>query len=164
MKRSKIKRREKMEGEHLSYFAIHNLLSIAVFFMITIRMGVFDIVDIELSYILSWSFAETIIWVFIISCIAEAFGRLVGYFAIIVPVSKYIYKRDYKSFRIINEGINRFSYKTIITLLLSSFLFSIGALYLISGLLFEENTLYVLILSYIIIKVGVYLILKFFIK
>jgi len=127
-------------------------------------MGVFDVSDIELSYILSWNFAETILWVFIISCIAEAFGRFIAYFAIIVPISKYVYKRDCKSFREISTGINRFSYKTIFTLLISSFLFSVGALYLIRSFIFEENTLWTLIMSYIIIKIGVYFIVKFFIK
>lgn len=163
MKR-KIYRREKTEGEHLSFFFWHNFIAVGLFFIIMINLGIFDITDIELSYILSWSFAETILWVFIISFVVEIFARFVAYFLIIHPFSKYIYKRDCKSFREISTGINRFSYKTIITLLLSSFLFSIGALYLVRELLFEENTIWALILTYAILKIGVFLIVKLLVK
>lgn len=162
--KKKIYRREKTEGEHISFFFWHNFIAVGLFFIIMINLGIFDITDIELSYILSWSFAETIIWVFIISFCVDIAGRFIAYFLIIRPFSKYVYKRDCKGFREISTGINRFSYKTIITLLLSSFLFSIGALYLIGELLFEENTIWALIFTYAILKIGIFLIVKLFIK
>jgi len=132
--------------------------------MITVRMGIFDITNIELSYIITWGFVESVLWIFIISFTVEIVGRFAGYYLIIVPASKYIFKRDCKSFREISEGINRFSYKTIISLFITSILFSIGAIWLIHEFIFEENTFWSLILTYIIFKVGIYLIVKFFIK
>lgn len=164
MKRSKIKRREKMEGEHYSYFFWRNLIAIWIFFTITVQMGIFDITSIDSSYIITWGFVESVFWILIISCVADGIGRFAGYYLIIVPASKYIFKRDYKSFKEISEGFNRFSHRTVISLFIASLLFSIGAIWLIHEFIFEENTFWSLVLAYAILKIGIYLSVKFFIK
>lgn len=162
--KQKIKQREKMTGEHWSYFFWHNFFSTAIFFIIALQQNLLNIEDITLSYILSQPYLDTLIFVFVVSCFAEVFGRIIGYYLIVRPYAKYVIKRDSLSFREISTGFNRLSFRTIITLIIVSFLFSIGALYLIEGYFFAEKTFWTLILSYIGFKLGIFMFVKLFIK
>lgn len=164
MKKQKIKQREKMTGEHWTYFFWHNFISTAIFFIIALQQNLFNIDDITLSYILSQPFLDTVIFIIIVSCGAEVIGRLVGYYLIIRPWAKYVIKRDSLSIREISVGFNRFSYRTVISIIITSFLFSIGALFLIEGYFFAEKTFWTLVISYVGFKLGIFIFIKLFIK
>jgi len=153
--REKRPRTGKGEGDKFWFFVFHNLISIAVFFWIAIAVDLFEKQADSLFDIFSFSFVYFLFEVLLISVISGFFGRILTY----IPLKlwyNYVSRKEIKSFGQINKGVNEMlSMSYIISTLLSSIIFALGALTIIQSKLFEEDTLGTLILSYLIIKITI---------
>jgi len=140
------------------YFGLHNLISMFVFFTVAWVLDLYqyqthsldDIFTVEFIYLV----LEIVGYYVIIGLISRAFAYVV--------LSNYYDRRDksYDSFISINSGYNSFDFVYLLSTIISSILFVINAIGLLQMLFFRENTLVTLTLSYIILKLIIYIILR----
>jgi len=150
--REKRPRTGKGEGEALWFFILHNSFSILVFFWVAIAVDLFEKQADSLLEIFTLDFVYFLFEVLLISVISGFFGRILAY----IPLKlfyNYVSRKEIKSFGQLNKGINEMlSMSYIVSTLLSSVVFALGALTIIQSNLFEEETLWTLVLSYFLIK------------
>ena len=167
---------ERASGDLLTYFILHNLLSVLFFFLFTIAMGIYaEQVNIlgfswiqVIGYIISSDFWELMVFqVFPISVISSVLGRITGFYAIkiyyIIRDRKLKTRRTTKRWSELSKGINRMGIKFFITALLTSFIYSIGLIVLLSFAIFGEATLLPLVLIYTALKIGTYFFVRWFV-
>ena len=95
------------------------------------------------------------------------FGRILAYYGIYYPLYKYskMYKNRYLAsfleFNFQTKGLNRIGLSYLFMIIINAVLFSIGAIWIVQLLLFnEEPTLLALMIAYIVVKLLGLLILK----
>ena len=160
---------ERASGDLLWYFITHNLISVTFFFLFSMSMGVyieqgkvFGYTWIQvLEYVFSKEFLElTVFQIFPLSVVSSILGRITafyllrGYYAYRDRKSKM--KRAMKRWSELNKGINRMGIKFLITALITSFIYSLGIISMLSYAIFDENTLLPLIVIYTSLKIGTY--------
>ena len=159
---------ERASGDLLSYFLFHNLISVLFFFTITINLGVYADKYVTdgytwlqvLGYVISSDFWElTVFQIFPISLLSSVMGRITAFYLIKIYYN-YYGNRATKRWSELNKGINRMGIKFVITALITSFLFTIGLISLLSYYVFDETTLLPLIVIYSVLKVGVFVFVR----
>jgi len=158
---------ERASGDVLTFFLLHNLFSVFYFFVVTIAMGIYSAQDeiygytwIQLiGYLISSNFWElTIFRVFPICILAGVAGRITAFYGIKACISyrdrKLKTKRATKKWSELTKGINRMGIKFVITSLLTSFIYTVGLITMLSYALFNEATLLPLIIAYSVVKIG----------
>lgn len=160
---------ERASGDLLLYFVAHNITSVTFFFIISMLMGIYAIQDkvygytwIQLlGYLISLEFWNLAIFqVFPISIFSSILGRIFVFYAI---KGYYKYKdrkkrvkRATKRWSELNRGMNRMGLRFLITALITSFIYSIGMITMLSYAIFDENALLPLIIVYAGLKILIY--------
>lgn len=175
---SRIQHRQKTErvsGDLLNYFVLHNVYSSLLFFLITFCVGiyaqqleVYDLGGWELvSYIISSKFLEMAIQTTFILFLCCVIGRIGAYYSI----KAYLEYRDRKQQVIratkrwseYNQKINRMGFKWFISTIFTAIIYCLGAITILSIMLFNEKTLLPLLMVYVFVKIGVHFFTKWLI-
>lgn len=158
---------ERVSGDLVGYFLLHNLISVFFFFVVTIALGIYTEQNVLfgynwtqiIEYVISSEFWElTVFQIFPISILTSIFGRITAF----LSIKGYIKYRDRnlkvkratKRWSELNQKINRMGIKFIITALITSFFYTVGIVSLLSQFVFDEITLLPLIVVYSVLKVG----------
>jgi len=159
---------ERASGDLFGYFLLHNLISVWFFFVFTIGLGIYTERDVTFVYFFSSEFWElTIFQIFPISVISSILGRITAFYGV-KGCYKYMdrnrkVKKPTKRWSEMNRGINRMGLRFLITALLTSFIYSLGIIILLSYSIFNEATLLPLMLIYFSLKVTIYLFVRWFV-
>ncbi len=167
-RRSYVESSERASGDLFGYFLLHNLISVWFFFVFTIGLGIYTERDMTFGYVISSEFWElTIFQIFPLSVISSILGRITAFYSI---KGYYKYrdrktkvKRTTKRWSEMNTKINRMGLRFLITALLTSFIYSIGMITMLSYAVFDETTLLPLMVIYFGLKVGTYLFVRWFV-
>jgi len=152
---------ERASGDLFGYFLLHNLISVWFFFVFTIGLGIYIERDVTFGYVISSAFWElTIFQIFPISVISSILGRITAFYGV-KGCYKYMdrnrkVKRTMKRWSEMNRGINRMGLRFLITALLTSFVYSIGMIIMLSYAVFDETTLLPLMIVYFSLKILIY--------
>jgi len=168
-RRNYIESSERASGDLFGYFLLHNLISVLFFFWFTMSLGVYIERDFTFVHAISSEFWElTIFQIFPLSVISSILGRVTAFYSI---KGYYKYKdrkkkikRTTKRWSEMNTKINRMGLRFLITALLTSFVYSVGMITMLSYAVFDETTLLPLVLIYFGLKVGIYLFVRWFVK
>lgn len=150
---------ERVSGDLLGYFLLHNAISVFYFFVVTICMGIYVAQELTFEYVFSRDFLDlTLFQIFPISVISSILGRITAFYGI-KGYYKYAdrnrkIKRVMKRWSELNIKINRMGIKFFITALITSFFYSMGLITLLTYLVFDETTLLPLIVIYSVLKIG----------
>lgn len=156
VKYEKIKKRG--EADRMIYYVLHTSIATLLFILIAMRLDFFSLTSDNISYLFSWDFIELIIIVFVWNIISSLLARILGYFLL-----KGLYwKSTIKNiFDLNGKGINRLSVRYFLALFITSVLWTLGALVILSEQLFGvEDEVFALVLTYVIIKITVFIITK----
>ena len=167
--RNVVETSERASGDLFGYFLLHNLISVLFFFVFTIGLGVYTEQDFIFVYFISSEFWElTIFQIFPLSVFSSILGRITAFYSI---KGYYKYRdrktkvrRATKRWSEMNRGINRMGLQFLITALLTSFVYSVGMVTMLSYAVFDETTLLPLMVIYFGLKVGIYLFVRWFVK
>ena len=167
---------ERASGDLLSYFLLHNLISVLFFFLFTIFMGIYDSMTdvyglswIELfGYLINQNFWElTLFKIFPLSVISSILGRITAFYSIrgyyVIKDRKRETKRVPKRWSELNTKINRIGIKFFITALITSFIYSFGVISVLSRAFFNEVTFLPLLIVYTLLKIGVFFFVRWFV-
>jgi len=135
------------------YFLFHNLISIMLFFFIALQLRLFESQSSEISHLLSIAYVQLVLLIFGISLLSGIIGRIFAY----VLIKMIFKKKPIKTIGEFNRGINKISMSYLLSTFLSAIIFSIGAFAILQNMLFNEDSLFTLIATYTVIKIGVYL-------
>jgi hypothetical protein len=156
------KKRQKMrrvEGDFLWYFLLHNLFSVFLFSFLGSILGLFDYNFLYLIGIFSLLFVEVFFRVTVLAFITGLFGRITAYITL-----KVIYdwrKLAPKKIGEYNRGINKItSFSYLISIVLSSLIFTLGIFPIIESRIFGESTITTVMLTYLIIKIAIFIIVR----
>ncbi len=138
--------KESTKGDKIIYTIIHNILSLILFFTITFALNLYGEKSSSIGFMFKREFWSMVIQVFGVYIVAGVTARVTSYFII-----KYIFK-DIRRFGDLNTGINKLSITYIITAFFTSIVFSLGIILLIQDVLFVTETIFTLIISYILAK------------
>lgn len=167
-RRSYLESSERASGDLFGYFLLHNLISVLFFFWFTMSLGIYVERDFMFGYFISSEFWElTIFQIFPLSVISSLLGRVTAFYSI-KGYYKYIerktkIKRTTKRWSEMNRKINRMGLRFLITALLTSFIYSVGMITMLSYAIFDETTLLPLMVIYFGLKVGIYLSVRWFV-
>ncbi len=149
---------ERVEGENLYYFTLHNMISGSLFLLITGLSGIWEVKTTNLFNLFTSEFIELIFYLFTIYLVTGILGRVTAFF-----LMKYLLKMNekiMKKFWNINKGINKLGVVWLISILISSFIFALGIVALLQNAIYDKDTVFTLIGTYIIVRVIVYLSIK----
>lgn len=156
IKYQKVKKRG--EADRLVYYVLHTSLATLIFILIAMRLSFFSLRSNEISYLFSFDYLELIFIIFLWNIICSFLARIFGYYLL-----KSLYWRSTVKniFELNSKGINRISFRYIIALFITSVLWTLGALLILSEQLFgSEDEVFALVLTYVIIKASVFIITK----
>jgi len=151
----------RFKGERIYYIVLHNAISLILFFWVAISMDLFSRKTQIIQELFKISFVELFIYVFALTIFTGLIARLIAYITLYLIIEKG-FKKDMKKIGEINKGIDSLDFNYILGSLVASILFSIGALVILQDVIFNNRSIYTLILAYIIMKVGVYGLIKVF--
>jgi len=167
---------ERLAGDRLTYFILHNIVSGLIFFLVTIFMDVY----VEKDYLLGYTWLQILVYlisrefwmltitqIFPIMLISSVTGRIVTFYAIRWYVRyadrKTKVRRTTKRWSELNKGVNRMGIRFILTALIASFIYSIGVVVLLSNMIFEETAFLPLLIIYFCLKLGTYFFVRYII-
>lgn len=173
MQKSKISKRnspgkkqktERVTGDALLYFFLHNLISVFFFFLFTVRLEIYDGTNVSVAFLFTLEFWEMVIFqILLFSIVSSIIGRITA-FMLMKAYFKYGAKKSMKRWTELNTGINRFSLVIfLLTALITSIVYSLGIIAILQDRIFSENTLLTLIFTYILFKTGVFFVVRWFI-
>lgn len=157
------KSRGKANGVFWVYTILHNIISALLFFTITISFGLYDRRAETFTDLFLRGFIELVGAVYALSLILGVISRVLAY-TILWQYFEGFKKKDMRSFKDLNRGINSLGVAWFISLLVGAIGFSIGALVIIQVVVFHEQAFIPLILSYLIMNVCVYLGVRLFLR
>ena len=146
--------------DQVPYFALHNLISMILFFFVAYCLGLFEmvtntIIDLFADYYLPYYGTVLFLMLFV-----GIISRVITYFLIMKPFYKHIIKEQMIGFGDLNKGINKVSFGYMISSFINAFFFTIGALYIIQIGVLKSSEFYALILAYILMKLLTFSIMK----
>lgn len=161
---------QKVTGDAISYFILHNMISVFFFFLFTINLEVYDAREITITFLFTLDFWEMVIFeVFIFSMLSSGIGRVGAY--LIIKGGYYLRNRKRRKKKItkrwgeLNSGINQFHWLVfILTALITSLIYSLGVVFILRDTIFSSDSLSSLIVIYIGFKVGVYFFIRWLTK
>lgn len=156
---------ERVTGDLIWYFALHNLISVGFFFFFTIGLDLYMGQDLMLSDLFSKEFWELVILqIFPLSIISSLIGRASAYLSINGFIKlknrKRRVKKSTKRWSELNRGINRLGLVFFITALITSVIYSLGLVGILQYAIFSEETLLTLIMVYIGLKIGTFYLVR----
>jgi len=166
---------ERMSGDQMYYFFLHNIFSSLFFLIVTFCMGIYmeqkEVYGLSgfslVLYLLSskfWGMVAQAIVILIFCCI---FGRITAYYTIKLYIEysdrKQKVVRASKRWSEYNVGINRLSIKWFISVCLTAVIFCVGAIVTLSFILFDEATLLPLLTVYVGVKIIVHFVVRWFV-
>lgn len=173
MHKKKVKQEEKTKGRRVSgdllfYFCLHNLISVLLFFLFTINLGIYAGHDLMLIDIIRQEFWElAILKVFPISILCSFLGRIGAYYILKLQVKirdrNRKIKGTTKKWSELNSKMNRLGLPFFIGALISSIIYTLGMVGILQYVIFNEKSLLSLIVVYIGIKIGTYYFVQWFI-
>lgn len=160
MKEVRVKRsRGRVEGDALYYFFWHNLFSLVIFFAFALNLGLFEHQTETISDLISVEFLSLVLIIFGISLLSGLMGRIMAY--LIVRLYFNIARQsETKTFGEFNTGINKLSFSFLIQTFLSSVIFATGIIFILQSKLFDSNSIWALLATYIIVKIAVFLLTR----
>jgi len=164
MKRKDKFNREKLKIDSTLYFLLHNILSIAFFFLLVGWLKLFEIDAVNITYLITSDFwSRIVIGIMICMIISDFGGKYLGFL-----IMKYVVlsktKKSIKSWLELNSGINDFSFLIyFLYMVMTSLLYPIIIVGIITS--YELTRAYnILVLIYIGLKIGLYLLSRWIIK
>ncbi|MFX1238761.1 MAG: hypothetical protein ACFFAS_18575 [Promethearchaeota archaeon] len=154
MTRSKASR-----GDSVWFFIIYSIFSALFFFTLGTVFKTFTDV-VSFSEMFATDYLILLINIFVLNLISSVLSWILTFFTL-KYVKRYVFETEMKSYGDLSKGVNKFpllSLSSIISLLLSSFLFTIGFIAILESSLFGANNILSLVLTYLIIKIGVHVI------
>lgn len=158
---SKRNRKGRFTGDRWYYLILHNTISAFLFFALMISMNLFNQKTQFIREIFTINFVQLFIYVFALNIFTGLIGRAIAYIILYFLIVKWRH-RNMKKIGEINYGIDSINFNYFIGSLLGSLLFSIGAVIILQQVLFSDSSIYSLIVSYLVMKGGVYLLVKVF--
>lgn len=154
------KGRGRVEGDSLYFFILHNTISMLIFFIIAVPLGLFTREVEMVKDLFSVQFVLFVFIVFALTFISGIMARIIGYIFMYYFTKNYLNKQ-LKTIGQFNEGINKIGLAYAISLFLSALLFSIGAITIIDSMIFsEQQTIITLIATYMLIKFLIFIFVK----
>ncbi|MFW9968753.1 MAG: hypothetical protein ACFFDF_01045 [Candidatus Odinarchaeota archaeon] len=159
---------ERMTGDVIWYFCLHNLISVFFFFLFTISFDIYMGQDLMLSDIFSKAFWKMVLFqVFPSAIISSIIGRITAYFIINgyikVKYRKRRIKKKGKKWSELNRGINGLGLIFFFSAFITSIIYSLGLVSILQYAIFSQETLLTLIIIYIGLKLGTYLLVRWFV-
>lgn len=161
VRKNREEKSSRVEGDLLTYFILHNLVSVFFFFLFTVYLGIYIGKERLIGFIFQKEFWETaILQVFPICIISSFIGRIAAYCIINGYYNYRNRKRDIqkttKKWSELNTGINRLGLAFFIAALITSVIYSLGLVGILQFTVFNEQTLLTLIIVYGGVKIGTY--------
>lgn len=154
---------ERATGDLITYFILHNIISITFFFLITIQLEIYVGKDRLIGYIFQKEFWDlAILQVFPISIVSSIIGRITAFFMINLYL-KYQKKKAPKRWSELNKGLNKLGLQFIITAIITAIFYSLGIIGILQYAVFSEETLLSLIIIYVGVKIGTFYFVQWFI-
>ena len=156
---------ERVTGDLIWYFCLHNLISVFFFFLFTISFDLYMGQELMLSDIFSKEFwGMVLLQVFPLSILSSIVGRGSAYYMINGYIKLKYHKRrvkkSIKRWSELNRGINKLGLVFLITALITSIIYSLGLVGILQYALFSEETLLTLIVVYIGLKIGIFYLVR----
>lgn len=158
----------RVEGDLLTYFIAHNIISVFFFFVFTVYFGIYIGKERLISFVFQKEFWEmTIFQVFPIGIVSSIIGRITAYY-----IMKLYYdrknrrrkmKKSMKRWNELNSGINRLGLAFFLAMLITSIIFSLGLIGILQFMIFNEKTLLTLIAIYIGVKIATFYLVSWFV-
>lgn len=169
MKKTHEEKSERATGDLLTYFILHNIISVFFFFLITIYFGIYIGKDRLIGFIFQYEFWEmAILQVFPICVISSLIGRITAYYILNgyhdYRNRKRTTQKTTKKWSELNTGINHLGLAFFIAALITSIIFSLGLIGILQFAIFSEETLFTLIIIYAGIKIGTYYGVQYLVK
>lgn len=147
----------RMEGESIYYFTLHNIFSMLIF-MTIINLGGYVNVYQTWTDAISLEFLVDIMRIFGLYIFSGILGRAFGFLFIRWHSKRR--EKESKKFNELDKGINKMSYIWIISLLIGAILFVIGAYTGLQQIIFGTINIGTIIITYLVVKIIIYLFLK----
>ncbi len=166
MRKSYSEKSERASGDLLTYFIIHNLVSVFFFFLLTLYFEIYIGADRLIGFVFQKEFWELAIFqVFPICVISSFIGRITAYYTLKgyhnYRNRKRAIKRTPKRWSELNTEINRIGLAFFISVLVTSIIFSLGLISVLQFAVFNEQTFLTLIIIYAGVKIGTFYFVKY---
>lgn len=160
MPKQKKERAERVKADNILYFFLHNILSVFLFFIISIQFNLYNLeTNDSFSILISGDFWIVVFEIFIFSIISGIISRIVVFFGL--RIYFYYYRNKVmKTWTSLNKGWNKISIAFFISSFITAILYVIGFLQILQNSIFSEATLLTLIGAYAILKVSVFIIVR----
>jgi hypothetical protein len=143
------------EGDKILYYIFHSLFTALIFILFAIYFDFFILKSEYVTDLFTGSFILSVIYVFIVSIGANMFARVLAFYMI-----RGIYKHSVvKSIWELNSsGINKIGVRYFVATLITSLLFCLGVVVILSRKIFgTEDEVVAIIVVYLIIKIFVFI-------
>lgn len=145
---------ERTKGDSWIYFGLHSIIGSALFIFISLPLNLFNLYAGSVSSLFTSDFLLSLLLVLILSVGTNISGRIIAYLLLSLFYVKTIMKTPYElNF---DNGINKIGTRYVVSILISSLIFSLGLIYILESKIFGDNTLTSFALTYLIIKFVVY--------
>ena len=149
---------ERVVGDSISYFIFHNIISVTLFFVFTLSLRLYGDKNSNIGYILTSDFWLLFLQIFAISLLSGIIARITVF---VIMRAYYSWRnKSMKRWGEISTGINKVGLTFLISTLFTALVFCLGLIPILQNRIFDENTLFTLIVSYLIIKLGIFLIIR----
>lgn len=164
-KTTKSKKSGRVTGEAVLYFFLHNLISVGFFFLFTINLELYDGSEVSIAFLFTSEFWEMVIFdVLLFSVISSIIGRASAYGVMRVYFKYGKKNKQMKRWTELNSGINKFSLVIfLLTAFITAVVYSLGMIFILQDRIFNEDSLSTLVATYILFKVGVFFLVRWFI-
>jgi len=158
---------ERVQGDALMYFVLHNSISILIFFVLTIYFEVYIGTERLIGFVFQREFWELVLFqVFPISILSSITGRLIALYGVIngyiwYKNRKRVVKKSQKRWSELNNGLNRIGIAFFISALFTSVIYSLGLVAILQFVIFDESSLLTLVIVYIGFKIGTFLFVRY---
>lgn len=136
-----------------SFFILHHIISAFFFFVFAITFGLFEIEEPGIRDLFSGTFYALVFWIFIYSIISSFIGRILAHL-----VLKKLFKRfkdeSIPGFKRFLTGINGMPFAFYVSSLISALIFAAGLETIFRDILFEDDTFFAAIGTYIVIQIA----------
>lgn len=149
---------QRVVGDSIWYFCFHNLVSVSLFFIFTLSWGLYGEKNSNIGYIFSTDFWLLFLQIFAISLISGIIARISVF---IIMRAYYRWQgKSMKRWGEISSGMNKIGLTFLLSTLLTALVFCLGLIAILQDRIFDEKTLLTLMFSYLIIKLGIFFIIR----
>ncbi len=149
------------ESLEASFFILHHIISAISFFAFAIWFKLFEIEDPGIRDLFSGTFYSLVFWIFIFSVFSSIIGRIFAYL-ILKKAFKKFKDEDIPKFKRFLRGINGMSFAFYVSAFISAVIFAAGIETIFRDILFEDDTFFAAIGTYIILQIATYGLSKMF--